>query len=67
MKMKELRLKTDAELSTLLAELRAAVATAKFGRVFQGTKDTSAASKAKKTIAQILTLQKEKQVTAKNA
>jgi ribosomal protein L29 len=67
MKMKELKLKTDAELSTLLAELKTAVASANFSRVFQNKKDTTAGSKAKKTIARILTLRKEKQVPAKNA
>ena len=67
MKMKELRLKTEAELSTLLAEMKMAVAKDKFGRVFHSNKDTSAESKAKKNIARILTLRKEKVVKAKNA
>lgn len=64
MKMKELRLKTDAELATMVADLKKAVATNQFGRIFQNMKDTAAASKARKTIARILTLQAERKTGA---
>ncbi|MEI7741046.1 MAG: 50S ribosomal protein L29 [bacterium] len=64
MKMKEIKLKTDAELETMLRELEAEVATGSFSRIFGRTKDTSAAKKAKRTIARILTLKNDKKRAA---
>lgn len=55
MKMKDLKLKPESELRTLLAEKRNQIGMIKFGSA-KKTKDTSEINKLKKGIARILTV-----------